>query len=310
MNENQSEIGVEEMTDAIRSVYPEMSVWVRGEDEYLTVWSQRLQGAHHIGSIRLGGGRTQYEAIADAYAKLPSPPVERKQPSKFGEFFTCWARAERPDRPDFVGVRTLPDGRREYLTHNEGMCYPYYLTIEGFAAPVAVERTQDEPKPSESDMCICGYNRMAHWNPSSDCYCVSPVWIKPSAAGSEEPKRIIEGLNIVELENELRAGKWPTGLTAPLSLALIDHINFLTSKLTEAWAAPVASQAQTPQDEPKRPEPQKAHPWAILVEEANPYMDYLEGRVRELEARLRYWRDSEDKTEAEALAEAKKGACI
>ena len=41
--------------------------------------------------------------------------------------FTKWDRVEVPGRPDFIGVRTLPSGEREFLTHNEALCSPYYL---------------------------------------------------------------------------------------------------------------------------------------------------------------------------------------
>jgi hypothetical protein len=66
-----------------------------------------------------------------------APTAAGSEEPKFGEFFTCWAKADIPGRPDFVGVRTRSDGRREFLTHNNAMCYPYYLTVEGEAAPVA-----------------------------------------------------------------------------------------------------------------------------------------------------------------------------
>ena len=50
--------------------------------------------------------------------------------------FTSWGRAHIPGRLDFIGVRTLENGQREFLTHNEGLCDPYYLTLEG-GKPVA-----------------------------------------------------------------------------------------------------------------------------------------------------------------------------
>ena len=44
---------------------------------------------------------------------------------------SCWARVKIPGRSDFIGVRRIPDGQYEFLTRNEGLCNPYYLTRTG-----------------------------------------------------------------------------------------------------------------------------------------------------------------------------------
>ena len=51
------------------------------------------------------------------------------------EVFTSWARPPKGTREDIVGVRDLPDGRKEYLMHNEGLCEPYYLANSGPTHP-------------------------------------------------------------------------------------------------------------------------------------------------------------------------------
>ena len=42
-----------------------------------------------------------------------------------------WGRINMPNRRDIVAVRTLEDGNREFLVHNEALCNPYYVAIEG-----------------------------------------------------------------------------------------------------------------------------------------------------------------------------------
>ena len=41
-----------------------------------------------------------------------------------------WEKVTILSRPDFIAVRTLPNGQREFLTHNEALCAQYYLTRE------------------------------------------------------------------------------------------------------------------------------------------------------------------------------------
>lgn len=43
---------------------------------------------------------------------------------------SSWAKVVVPGRPDFIGIRSTEQGY-EFLTHNEGLPYPYYLTSTG-----------------------------------------------------------------------------------------------------------------------------------------------------------------------------------
>jgi hypothetical protein len=61
-----------------------------------------------------------------------SKKIDRNAIPGIDEF--CWARVKIPGRSDFIGVRRLPDGQYEFLTRNEGLCNPYYLTRTGRGA--------------------------------------------------------------------------------------------------------------------------------------------------------------------------------
>ena len=53
-----------------------------------------------------------------------------------------WSRPEPNWRKDIAGWRLLSDGRREFLMHNEALCWPYYVAIDG-------EYVADSPSPKE-----------------------------------------------------------------------------------------------------------------------------------------------------------------
>lgn len=55
---------------------------------------------------------------------IPTPPTN-------GVKAMCWERIHIPNRGDIIGVRTLPSGQRELLMHNEALCAPYYVALEG-----------------------------------------------------------------------------------------------------------------------------------------------------------------------------------
>jgi hypothetical protein len=90
-------------------------------------------------------GHKDYHATVDCDVTLPSntgffwwdvaPMATSPQPQAETEGlrFTSWGRVPPDDynyrRGDIVGRRTLPDGRLEYLCHNEAMCEPYYLGV-------------------------------------------------------------------------------------------------------------------------------------------------------------------------------------
>jgi hypothetical protein len=40
-----------------------------------------------------------------------------------------WSRPDSGVRKDIIGVREFPDGRTEYLMHNEALGNPYYTAI-------------------------------------------------------------------------------------------------------------------------------------------------------------------------------------
>lgn len=101
-------------------------------------------------------------------------------PDKFGEFFTCWAKVDIPGRPDFVGVRTRPDGRREFLTHNNAMVYPYYLTVEG-VPPVATGEAKlplDAPTPQAFEQVMS--------DEEADAFTAAKMALVPMLVGDDD----------------------------------------------------------------------------------------------------------------------------
>jgi len=82
---------------------------------------------------------------------VPAPiPVQPDQRS--------WSRVTIEGRPDIIGARKLEDGRREFLMHNEVMCNPYWVAIEGLPTPISevvhraeenVQAQPDVPRPED-----------------------------------------------------------------------------------------------------------------------------------------------------------------
>jgi hypothetical protein len=78
------------------------------------------------------------------------------QQGKAEPTWTAWARPNRPDRKDIIGVRDLPDGRQEYLMHNEGLCRPYYLAVSAPAAQLAAAQAEEIPEPQWAELRLDG----------------------------------------------------------------------------------------------------------------------------------------------------------
>lgn len=53
-----------------------------------------------------------------------------------------WVRIKGEHRKDVIGVRSLPDGRLEYLMHNEALCRPYYVAVS--ASPASTPSASEE----------------------------------------------------------------------------------------------------------------------------------------------------------------------
>jgi hypothetical protein len=67
-----------------------------------------------------------------------------------------WSRPDSGVRTDIIGLRDLPDGRTEYLMHNEALGNPYY-TAMGAPETDPCKMTDDE-----YEMFIYGPDR-AEW---------------------------------------------------------------------------------------------------------------------------------------------------
>ena len=53
-----------------------------------------------------------------------------------------WSRPDSGVRKDIIGVRDLPDGRTEYLMHNEALCNTYYIAVSNTARSDSLRRVR------------------------------------------------------------------------------------------------------------------------------------------------------------------------
>lgn len=72
------------------------------------------------------------DAVRGTQENLPPPTL----------IYTRWDRVKVRSRPDFVGFRRVQGGV-EYLTHNEAMWFPYYLTFRPYTCDF---RPEDDPR--------------------------------------------------------------------------------------------------------------------------------------------------------------------
>jgi hypothetical protein len=156
----------------------------------------------------------------------PSEPQERGRISKDDVDFIKSMVFQGPDMTDRQERRV-----KRIIDEMRLLCVPP-------AAPTAAG--SEEPK--ESDMCICGYNRMAHWNPSSACFCVSPVWITPEAAPVASSHGVITNGKIGSISDlvtyPVKPKRW-SGLVSLVTAAGNSEANVTLE-------APVASLAPAP----------------------------------------------------------------
>jgi hypothetical protein len=165
-----------------------------GRQVQVADWCARAFGADHASSLPQRGIRMLEEAAEAAQAA----GVRREMAHKLIDYVWDRPAGELAQELGGVGVTVLALAQAAKLSadtcEQDEIARVLAKPIEHFAkrnrvkndAGFNVAEAPPTPagsgEPKESDMCICGYNRMAHWNPSSACFCVSPVWITPEAA--------------------------------------------------------------------------------------------------------------------------------
>ena len=137
------------MTNPTQGIDYKAEVLKSHPNAYVHVWSEDRNGAYGV-IIRKGHAqaisddcKTEAEAWKSAHSRL-QPSRAASEPATKDKLM--WSRPEPNWRKDDIaGCRLLSDGRREFLMHNEALCWPYYVAIDG--EYVAASPSPKEPQP-------------------------------------------------------------------------------------------------------------------------------------------------------------------